>query len=1178
MSSKRSLVDADHRAAAVARRDGTVFVEAGAGSGKTTVLVARVLALVADGLAMSSIVAITFTERAGAELRERLRHALDDRLASAVDPDERTRWAGALDELDRAAIGTIHAFAQRVLSGHALAAGLPARFEVVDEASSALAFEQRWRHLAAALFAAPGGDADPASDPDAGSGAADLAAAVSVVLASGVKPAHVRQLAKEFDDAWDLAATRRPDRKPLEPLRLGGTVDELRALAALADRCLSSDDRLAVHLRRLATLADDLADTTDDAARVALLVDPKIANRSGGRKTNWERAGGKDAVLQRLNATAEQVDTIVTRHRQRALVHVSFAVATTVVADARARFAAGRLEFHDLLVGARDVLRYVTGAAEIRAALHDQYRAVLVDEFQDTDPLQLEIVELITADPFGSATAEIVAPGDAAVPRPGPGQRPERGPGRLFLVGDPKQSIYRFRRADLALYLRTRNELGPPLALTSNFRSTPRVVAWINTVFASLVREKPGSQAAYERLDAARTDAPAGPAVVTFGGAHPEPLTANELRQHEAADVAALIGDAIAQGWQVGAGPGTPVEGGAATRPIRWADIAILLPSRTALAEIEEALGARGIPLRIESGTLLWSAPEVAELLAVLHAACDPTDPMKVVTALRTNLLGCSDADLYRHRVLRHRSFTVGAPADGADGPAVRGDPSDDPVASALAAIASWSELASWAAPPTVVARVLDDTRAEALAALTARPREPLRRLRIAQEQARVFADATGGTVSAWLAWIDRQRVDGTRVAEPLLPETDDDAVRVLTIHAAKGLEFPMVVVAGLTTRPGGRPRSLRLLWPADGGPPETRFGPHLASAGYDDAAEIESLLDSDERIRLLYVACTRARDHLGVSLHHVPRGRSSESEDDDLGNADEADGNDKLTLAALLARAARNANRFADELGPPALALAPPVRPQPVAPEALVWAPLPAVPTTTVSATTLAGHHTGAHDAGAHDADGHDADGHEAGGPGEMRDPAETPDPARRKAATTLGIAVHWVLEHVDLVAPADLERLAVAALATTVTGSADTVPVTVPVEPALVAELARVTLAAPIVALAGSQEHWRELYVAVPGAHRQLEGYIDLVVRRPDGLVVVDFKTDAVVPSGAEPAPAHRLQLAAYAHALAAATGEAVVAAVAVYCRDAARPERYVTDLPAAIAEVVALLDRPA
>ena len=1150
MSSKRSLVDADHRAAAVDRRDGTVFVEAGAGSGKTTVLVARVLALVADGLAMSSIVAITFTERAGAELRERLRRALDDRLASAVDPDEQARWVGALDELDRAAIGTIHAFAQRVLSAHALAAGLPARFEVVDEASCALAFEQRWRRLAAALFAVPDGTAAP--DADAGqSGAGDLAAAVSVVLASGVKPAHVRQLAKEYDDAWDLAATRRPDREPLEPLRLDGTVDELRALAALADRCLSSDDRLAVHLRRLATLADDLADTTDDAARVALLVDPKIANRSGGRKTNWERAGGKDAVLQRLNTAAEQVDTIVTRHRQRALVHVSSAVATTVVADARGRFAAGRLEFHDLLVGARDVLRNVSGAAEIRAALHEQYRAVLVDEFQDTDPLQLEIVELITADPSSSATAAAVAPSDAVVPRPGSAS----GPGRLFLVGDPKQSIYRFRRADLALYLRTRNELGPPLALTSNFRSTPRVVAWINLVFANLVREKPGSQAAYERLDAARTDAPAGPAVVTFGGAHPEPLTANELRQHEAADVAVLIGDAIAQGWQVGAGSGSHANGKASTRPIRWADIAILLPSRTALAEIEEALGARGIPLRIESGTLLWSAPEVAELLAVLHAACDPADPMKVVTALRTNLLGCSDADLYRHRVMRHRSFTVSAPADGADG----ADGADDPVVSALAAIASWSELASWDAPPTVVARVLDDTRAEALAALTTRPREPLRRLRIAQEQARVFADATGGTVAAWLAWIDRQRVDGTRVAEPLLPETDDDAVRVLTIHAAKGLEFPMVVVAGLTTRPGGRSRSLRLLWPADGGPPETRFGPHLASAGYDDAAEIESLLDSDERIRLLYVACTRARDHLGVSLHHVPRGRSNEGEDEDLGTDDDADGNDKLTLAALLARAARKASRFAEDLGPPALALAPTVRPQPVAPEALVWEPLPAVPETTVSATALAGHDTGGHDTGGHD----------------IRGTGETLDPARRKAATTLGIAVHWVLEHVDLVAPADLDRLAVIALATTVTGSADTA--TVSVEPALVAELARVTLASPIVALAGSHEHWRELYVAVPGASRQLEGYIDLVVRRPDGLVVVDFKTDAVVPSGDEPAPAHRLQLAAYAHALATAAGEAVVAAVAVYCRDAAHPERYVTDLPTAIAEVLALLDGP-
>ena len=1165
MSTRRALVDTDHRDAAIARRDGTVFVDAGAGSGKTTVLVARVLALVAEGLAMGSIVAITFTERAGAELRERLRRAIGDRVAAAGEPDDRARWATALDDLDQAAIGTIHAFAQRLLAAHALAAGLPARFEVLDEASSALAFEQRWRQLASVLFAAGDGD---------------LPWAVAVALAAGVSPAHLRQLARVFDEAWDLAATRLREPRPFEPLRLDGIADELRAVAALADRCLASDDRLAVHLRAVGALADDLAEAADDETRVALLHAAKIANGSSGRKGNWERAGGKDAVLRQLNAAAARVTTTVARHVQQAIDHVADAIGASVVADARARTAAGRLEFHDLLVGARDVMRHVPEAAQIRGALHDQYRAVLVDEFQDTDPLQLEIVELVTADPT-VALVDGVGVDVAGAPRARP------VPGRLFLVGDPKQSIYRFRRADLALYLRTRDELGASLSLTSNFRSTARIVAWINAVFANLVREKPGSQAAYERLDAARADAPVGPAVVTFGGVHDDQPTAAELRRYEAADVAALIGDAAAQGWQVavsstgagaGAGPGGAAPPGAsATRPIRWADIAILLPSRTALAAIEEALGARGIPLRIESGTLLWSAAEVAELLAVLHAACDPADPMKVVTALRTNLLGCSDADLYRHRVLHGRSFAVpthvGAPAEAAveglvgEGPVGEGpagdEPSDDAVGPALRAIAAWSALASWAAPPVVVSRVLDDTRAEALAALSVRPRETLRRLRLAQEQARAFADATGGTTAEWLAWIDRQRLDGTRVAEPLLTETDDDAVRVLTIHAAKGLEFPMVVVAGLTTRPGGRQQSLRVLWPAGGGPPETQFGKHVASAGYDDAAEIETMLDTDERIRLLYVACTRARDHLGVSLHHLAPKATNAVDDVDAGTGG-GDDADKLTLAGLLARAARGASRHADELGPPALALTPDVRPVVVADEALVWRELPPVPVTTVSATALAGHDRPAPPRGDSPAPDDELDDR-ADDRGD-----DVVDPARRKAATTLGTAVHWVLEHVDLAAPQDVERLVVAAIAAA--GGAGAI------EPALVAELVRVTLAAPIVAAAGSSEHWRELYVAVPGAGgRQLEGYIDLVVRRPDGLVVVDFKTDAVVPAGDDPAPAHRLQLAAYAHALAAAAGEPVVAAVAVYCRDAARPERYVSDLTVAIAEVVALLDAP-
>ena len=719
---------------------------------------------------------------------------------------------------------------------------------------------------------------------------------------------------------------------------------------------------------------------------------------------------------------------------------------------------------------------------------------------------------------------------------------PEPVAGRLFLVGDPKQSIYRFRRADLGLYLQTRDRLaGTPLALQTNFRATKPIVAWLNAVFGCLIIAKENSQAGYVRLSSGRPDAPSGPAVTTLGGPHLDgKVAADELRRREALDVASVITNAIAQAWQTA--DVAPV-GAPATRPLRYADIAILLPTRTSLPAIEQALGRAGIPTRIEASTLLWAAPEVAELVAVAAAAARPDDELGVVTALRTTLLGASDADLYRHRVVHGRSFALGAAGDDSD------NDSDSPVAAGLAALHRWSLLAAWAAPSTLLTTIADEGRAFEVAALAHRPREPMRRLRLALEQTRAFTDSTGATVEEWLNWIERQRVEGTRVGEPLLPEDDDDAVRLLTIHAAKGLEFPMVVVAGLTTQPGGPPTAVNVIWPPDGGPPAIRLSRSMSSASFDDARDLDNQLDDDERVRLLYVACTRARDHLAVSVHHLPDG--------------------PRTLALLLAEATDATGARAAPLAEPALALRPAaaaLMPSPPPP----WEALPPSPSSSVSATALAAAlapHREPDDIRsaiaatapivADDDDDHDGI--------DIADDIEGSQ-IRRAAATALGQAVHRTLELADAADPDGVTARATQAAREQGLAEGDG---------GVVAHLARVALGTPIMrAVAAGAPHWRELYVALPVGGRVLEGYIDLLVRTPDGLVVVDYKTDANPPPPGGPSPAHRIQLAAYAHALTAVTGEHVAGALAIYCRDEAAPERWVTDLAAAIGEVTSAL----
>ncbi len=261
--------------------------------------------------------------------------------------------------------------------------------------------------------------------------------------------------------------------------------------------------------------------------------------------------------------------------------------------DVAQRRRAGELEFHDLLVLARELLRDPRMGTRVRARLRARYRRLLIDEFQDTDPIQVELAVLLaSSDPHGD--------------KPWTDQPIE--PGRLFFVGDPKQSIYRFRRADIATFLAARDRfVETPLLLTRNFRTTAPVLDWINRVFDDLIQPFPGSQPAYVALEAARTDLPAGAPVTLLGvDAHEDRPDADTLRDREAADVVAAIRAALAERWQV-SDRGGALPRRAARRhldPVARAHLARLpgarvdrrrhpVPRRDQLAGVRQPRGAR---------------------------------------------------------------------------------------------------------------------------------------------------------------------------------------------------------------------------------------------------------------------------------------------------------------------------------------------------------------------------------------------------------------------------------------------------------------------------------------------------------------------------------------------------------------------------------------------------------
>ncbi|HJR26810.1 MAG TPA: 3'-5' exonuclease, partial [Acidimicrobiales bacterium] len=616
---------------------------------------------------------------------------------------------------------------------------------------------------------------------------------------------------------------------------------------------------------------------------------------------------------------------------------------------------------------------------------------------------------------------------------------------------------------------------------------------------------------------------------------------------------ARAISTALAEGWEV------HDRAQDSWRPCRLGDITILVPARTSLPFLEDALEAARIPFRAESSSLVYASRAVRDLLMVLRAADDPTDHLRIVTALRTPLLGCGDDDLFEHKVGQRRGWSYNTPAPP--------DPADGIVAAGLAFLRELHERRHWESPAELLDHIARERRALELGFAEGRPRDVWRRLRFVIDQARAWSEATGGSLRAYLQWVDQQTAEGSRVAESVLPETDDDAVRIMTIHAAKGLEFPITIVSGMSARPGGQRSPVEVHFPKDGTAVGYRMGKDVVTEEFEAAVPIDEQMGYDERLRLLYVACTRACDHLVLSLHRVaragdPKKKSSRTNaevllhgmGDRLGTLPDLGGDPHPLPAGAVASPTppppfepwlAERRRTIDLAARPGAVAATALTDEGV-PDAAVDSPLAAVAPTLFDALT------------------EDEDPAMAGLDKRPRD-LDLPPWLKGRYGTAVGRAVHGVLQTVDLATGFGLDA-AVAAQC-----QAEAVP-----DVAEVRRLATAALGSASVQAAAAAPHWREVYACTPLGDRLLEGYVDLLYRTDGGLVVVDHKT-AHTSDPAEldrRVQGYRLQGAAYALAVEQATGEQVLRVVFVFLTPDGAIERELQGLPAAVADVERLV----
>ena len=855
-ASLKPLADDNARRAAISVHDRSLLVEAGAGSGKTAVMAGRIAMMLAEGVAPKTIAAVTFTELAASELLIRVREFVDDlnagkipvelriALPNGLSDAHRRNLAAAIAAIDEITCSTIHGFCQRLIKPYPVEADIDPGATVMDRNQADLAFIEiieTW--LREEL------------DGDAGHLLAEMVLedpAETVGLIRKILT-HLRSRRVLTVDAPTAAA----------PL-VGAFRTAVNELADFLRGTPAEEADTVVIAQQFSEAADAVASAPSPESAsglVRLLLTrphPDLFTTTGSfkkyqKKGKWgdaaKRAGLAKADGDRLCAAAEARYTACCNSWSA----LSQAIAARVLADVVQlvqpvieRFrdykrSAALLDFDDLIFAARDLLR---DHDAVRAALASRFAHVLVDEFQDTDPLQTEIFWRLCGDRTPGASHDDWTEFHIR-------------PGALFLVGDPKQAIYRFRGADVAAYIQARRAFltqaaDSVLPISTNFRSREPILRYVNARFEALLSVENG-QPGFTALDAfhpARDDGLCVAALDVAVADAEGKASADRQRDGEAEAVAEMCARLISSEAIIDRKSGE-------RRPCKPGDIALLAPTGSDLWRYEEALERRGIPVATQAGKGLFRRQEIQDLIALTRVLADRRDTLALGALLRGPLVGLTEEELLDIVWALPRPegapqslprFDIGVPLDSIVHPHAR---------DTLEKLQVLRRKVNSTTPHDLISQAIDALRIRPI--LLERHRGQAERalanvdlyLTLARGYAVRGLRAFSEVMTA--AWTDEARAVEGR------PDSQEEAVALYTMHAAKGLEWPIVVPVNtmtmimaaetaITDRSSGR-----FYCPVFGVKP----------TGYEAARDAEKAELDRERIRLWYVAATRARELL---------------------------------------------------------------------------------------------------------------------------------------------------------------------------------------------------------------------------------------------------------------------------------------------------------------------------
>jgi ATP-dependent helicase/nuclease subunit A len=854
------LTDTFDRQRAVQTFDRNLVVTAGAGTGKTTLLVDRLVHLLLrnpDPLSITEIVALTFTNKAANEMKLRLRERLQTFLAVRLDEDSLSEAAqkskievgsliaryqlskddldrrvhDALRNIERSDIGTIHSFAASLLHLYPLEAGIDPQFHEDDGKEFDRLFDEQWDLWLGEELSLESGHADEWQ---------------KILGKLGLD--QIRALAKSLSsEAVELGRQEKSSQAIPKPVEAWLAGLESRA-AALIER--HPEDRINERLIRAALQVlqryrqGAQAPDREDREVKSLLVDKAISDLKGWSDDEIAEAQGVTRVARGLlKVDAERVALL-------------WALLSPFAEKFRDFFVReGFVSFDGLLIRARNLVR---DNLRVREELKRQYRAILIDEFQDTDPIQYEILLYLAEQP-GHYVKDW--------------RQVRLSPGKVFVVGDPKQSIYAFRRADIEAYLEVVEKLikaqdGVECRLTTNFRSNAGILDVVNGIFTSLIQARERIQPPYIAIH------PAPGRCVAASSKLPKVLirkivaddkeakaNAEKARRIEGESLARWLKEEVldkaairnSRGEQVYAQP---------------KDVAILLRKLTDIHDYLEPFRRHGIRYVVEGERHFYAAKEIIDAVNLFRAIENPHDRLALVGVLRSPLGGLTDREIYELHREHLLDYQKANDLGKNDFPSSLGE--------LYRTLARLHEETRIMPVGDAIAYIFATLPIKLLAACSFHGEQAVANLEKLKEQAELLGRQGLTTLKEATRQLEQRVLDVKEEGESVLAEENVDAVRIMSIHKAKGLEFPIVVLAGSQSGTDGRQTTDEALFDWSTGLAGLRVGPIADLAGLY-IAERARVRAEQEQKRVFYVAMTRAREHLIVSCAPTDR-RSSGS------------------------------------------------------------------------------------------------------------------------------------------------------------------------------------------------------------------------------------------------------------------------------------------------------------